>query len=543
MNNIIEFKDYLDIYSNISKNNWITLYENIKNEENNIKNDIYAITVLTENNKYNKDRVLSQENWGFSIDSFGQSYFQKIYSKNEDKIEFCSGEKQDIYEYLITIRTFNDKYPKSIEINPKLIWYKNLVKVNDDYVNPENDEVLIKCTDSSIKIKTSYFKDFLSAYNYIGVIAFDHRRFFESDSKIRFDSKDYKNKNMIIQYAINCYTYSEKNAMSSIIGKVIIEPFEKPLHEDYIEYTEEKKYENFIIEQNLETGKAIEFTCNENKLGNLFGANPNSPQFLTPVYFNKKILNHYTTDTKNYKVLDSLIIYLDKWSIPYSVNDENKVVVWLGDLGRIPFNEQQLWKIYNEFPTGEVEELFLRRQIMCEWTESSIKEKGILSKINSINEIFKERYGEKLFKDISSTDEEIESAILIPATNSVPVYQSFLMQLSKMTIERINKNFIKNNLSEDLIYDKDKKEYGSRILLHSYLKSLNINNADKLDNIFKVIYNSRNKLSGHTGSVTEYNKVWKRDKNYKPNYISDAKLIIVSLYNVLNELEKELSHE
>lgn len=540
MDNLIEFDDYFKKYLNLSSSQWISLYENIKDEDNGIRNDLYAIATLTKNTDSCREEVLKQEIWGFSISLFGKSYFQKIYSNGSEYIEFASGEYQGIYEYLITERSFNDKYTSIIEINPKLIWYKNLVKVGSDYLNPDTDEVVIKCDNNHIEVKKEYLKDFLSAYGYICVISFDHRRFFSTDSEVKYSTKNYKDKDLFIQYAKNSYTFNKQNAMSSIIGKVIVNGYKEPLHNDYREFTEEKKYENFIIGQEHNTGKPIEFTCNADKLGNLFGVNQNAPQFLTPVYFNKRVLNNYITDTKNYKVMDSLIVYLDKWSLPYTINDEGKVIVWLGDLGRIPFEEQKLWKIFNEVPTGEIEELFYKRQIECEWTESSIKEKGIFNKLKEINKVFKDKYGEQLFNDIAKPDEEIESAILIPATNSVPVYQNFLMQLCKITVERINKKFIKTQLTNDLIMNNNGEENGSRILLYNYLTTLNMNSSEKIDKILKIVYNSRNKLSGHTASVEQYNKVWGREKNYNPNYISDANSIIISLYNALSELLEEL---
>lgn len=540
--NLIEFEDYITKYNQLASMEWTTIYEHIKNEDSNIKNDLYSFAVLSKGSKENREKILEKELWEISVDSFGKSYFEKVYCNGKESINFKSGEFEDIYEYLIAIRTYYDKYKSTIEINPKFIWYQNLVKDNDTYLNPETDEVIIKINENTIEVKTKYLRDFLSAYEYICVICFDHRRFFEVDSKIEFYTKVEKDTNMIMRYYKNSYIYNEKNAIASICGKVIVDPFNEPCHNDYLKFTEEKKYENYIIGIDQDSGKDIEFTCNADMLANYYGANPNAPHFLTPVYFNKKILSNYISDTKNYEVTSSLIVYLDQWSLPYTVNEDNKVIVWLGDLSRIPYKEQKVWRSFNEAPTGPIEELFYKRQIECKRTESSIKEKGIFRKLDKINLIFSEKYGQVLFNEISSADKEIESAILIPATNSSPVYQNFLMQLCKVTVERINIKFIKKHLTSDVLEDDNGKPYGSRILLFKFLTSLNINSAKKLDNIFKIIYNSRNKLSGHIASVEEYNKVWMRDKNYKPNYISDAKAIVVSLYNALNDLIKELEN-
>ena len=69
----------------------------------------------------------------------------------------------------------------------------------------------------------------------------------------------------------------------------------------------------------------------------------------------------------------------------------------------------------------------------------------------------------------------------------------------------------------------------------------NIIGAEKLDNVLKIIYNSRNKLAGHKGSIQEYNKVWSRDKNYKPDFISDSKILLTTLNNSLNNIIEEIN--
>lgn len=544
MLDLINFEDFCNKYTNIDSEEWLTVYEYNKNTYNSIKNDLYTFSVLIDNNNESITKTLSEFTWGFSIDSFGKSYFGKrFYYDHHDKKEevyFETGEKDDIFEYLFAIRSFNEKYDPSIEINPKLIWYKNLVKVENYYVDPINDEKLIKIEENKIEVQRKYLKDFLSAYNQCCVINFDHRRFYKADSKISYDSSILESNGLKANIVKNSYTYNEFNGLSSMLGKVIIQPFSNPIHRDYLTFTEDEKYETFIIGEDKNTGKEIEFICAEDKLSNFFGANPDAPHFLTPVYFNKKILNNYIYDTLNYTVSDSIIIHLDQWSLPFSINSDDKVIVWLGDLGRIPYSEQKVWKAFNIPPQGDIEDKFLRRQLNCEWTDSSLGEKGLFSKINEINKIFYNKYNEFLFIELSSADIDLESALLIPATNSTPTYQNFLMQLSKVTVERINVHLIGKTLPKDSLKDENGNRFGSRIQLNIFLKQLGISNADRLDNIFKIIYNSRNKLSGHTGSIDEYNKVWGREGFYKPNFISDAKSIILSLNNVLNDIIEEL---
>ena len=53
-----------------------------------------------------------------------------------------------------------------------------------------------------------------------------------------------------------------------------------------------QSYETFIIGTD-DVGNTIEFTCDSDALANYFGANPQAPHFLTPVFFKRAVLEKY----------------------------------------------------------------------------------------------------------------------------------------------------------------------------------------------------------------------------------------------------------
>lgn len=536
------FEDYMDKYLNIDKDDWITLYEEFKSDiGDSLRSDIFGYSALIPNdNKFIKEYLEDYE-WGFSTNTFGKSYFEKVYNSNTEKLFFIAGNKKDKFEYLIAYRTFNEKYEKQIEINPELIWYYNLVKRDNNYVDPITDDVKIKIEQGRILILKTYLKDYLCAHNKCCVVCFDHRRFFKTESDLNYQTKEFNEKNLNIIFVKNSYEYSEYNGMSSILGKIIIKPYSKPKHREYEYFTEKKKFENYIIGVEVDTGDEIEFTCNEDDLANYFGKNPNAPHFLTPVYFERKVLDKYTNDPSNYTVGDGTLMFLDEWSLPFTINDDNKVVVWLGDLGRIPYKEQQYWKLYNIKPQGGIEKKFFQRQMMAQFTDSITPEKKLFELLRDLNDSFIKKYGNELFVELSEADQQIKSAFSVPTNGSVTSFQNFLMHLCKITVESINNDLIQSVVSKEKLFDKDNKPFGSRIKLKILLDELNIIGAEKLDNVLKIIYNSRNKLAGHKGSIQEYNKVWSRDKNYKPDFISDSKILLTTLNNSLNNIIEEIN--
>ncbi len=49
-----------------------------------------------------------------------------------------------------------------------------------------------------------------------------------------------------------------------------------------------------------------------------------STPFLTPTYFDIKVLDKYKADPRNYEIQDSEIYYLRDWSIPFCINEEGE---------------------------------------------------------------------------------------------------------------------------------------------------------------------------------------------------------------------------
>lgn len=528
-----QFNDYIDYYKNIAKHDWITLFQD--NELKNYENDIFTFCALLDVKNLSQE-YLDKFDWGFATDSFGKSTFGEYYSQNSKELFFADGESYDEFQYLIALRYF-DKYDRSIEINPKLVWYYNLVKSKDGYVHPKTDEIIIKVTKNEIQIRKDYLRDFLCAYQKVCVVVFDHRRFFNKDDNTEFRNCNYNGEHYYLNLNISSARAFNENydSYSCIIGKAIINPYRNPRHEDYKYFAEDKEFEKFIVDYDEEDDEVIEFTCNEKELANYFGANPNAPHFLTPIYFTLKVLDKYNNDPRNYTITDSQITYLSEWSLPFSKNSDNAVVVWLGDLGRIPYEEQKYWKAFNIKKKGDIEKKFFDRQINNKWTTASRIESRLVPGINRLNSIVNEKYGGVIFNVLSEADNEIYNTFMIPTNLSIPEYQSFLMKLSKLTAESINVKLIKRVMGDDF-----PTKLGSVLLLGEFLEYVKIDINKAICASIKKAYDSRNKLAGHKGSFGSYNKVWGRDPLYEFNSIADATALLEDIIGSIEYALKEL---
>ncbi|MBU3206971.1 hypothetical protein KPL33_08265 [Clostridium algidicarnis] len=403
----LEFKDYLEYCSKFADGDleWIDIFYQQTKLNNGEKDDYFMMGVMIDNKESIIEKSLEKFDWGFTPDSFGKATFWKG-NGDDSEITFSVGDKcenfEERYEYLITYRNFSGNYETQIEINPALIWYGNLAKTDDGYIDTITNVLKIKVEKNKISVLREYLKDFLAAYKKVCVIGYDNRRFLKNTENIESSSiqKKYENYNYCL--AIGKDDFSNYDFYSSILGKIIVRPYNEPLHEEYMYFKpEEKQYVDYIIAVDKTSGKEVTYKCNEDELSNFFGANIGAPQFLTPVYFTTDVLDRYTNNPEQYKVADDHIMFLNIWSLPYTRNNDDKVVVWLGDLGRIPYKEQQYWRIFNIKPFGGINEKFIKRQLMAEWTDSIGEEKTLFSLLNGINNSTKKIYGENIFKELS----------------------------------------------------------------------------------------------------------------------------------------------
>ena len=523
----LKFKDYIKKYKNINKEEWITLYQRKKENdiESNVKNDIFTFCAMIDVPDIKETNYLKDFSWGFTPYSFGTIDFGTQGFGSEESIVYYDGTTYNEFEYLVALRSFQN-YDDSVELNPKLIWYGNLAKNGDDYVDPNTDEDIIHYKTDHISVKRKYLKDFLAAEKKACVIAFDHRRYFTLTEEEIKEHEDYNGENYFFSFTKTAsFEVPEGfNAFSLLIGKTLIMPFPQPRHNYFKSLTEDKEYENFIIGYDEDEDTNIEYTCKECCLSNFFSINTGRPGYLTPVYFKADVLNKYKDDARHYTINDDMISYMDEWTLVFGYNEDNTVFVWLGDLGKLPYEEQKYWKSFNITPTGKLEKKIVQRQLGAIFTDASRIETKLLALIRHFNNFIKEKYGDIMFVELGEADKEIYNTFVIPTNHSLPEYQNFLMKLSKLTAESINKDLINKTMAT--AYAEENKQVGSIQQLGKFLKHEKIDQEEKIAHSIRKAYNARNKLAGHKGSLKQYNALWGRKENDKFNSIEDARNLL-----------------
>lgn len=231
------------------------------------------------------------------------------------------------------------------------------------------------------------------------------------------------------------YLFSMIHARSVVrplpVEECNIWPFEK----------NEEVYPEFIIKE-LPDGTYQRFTCDESKLGTYFGDNPDAPHYLTPVYFKPSVLDRYRK-LENFKVTERRLTCGSEWSVEIDNINPDRVMVYLGDLGRdLPESERMHFLNYEISPTDQaISEEVLAQDFFNAWldeTEGPIS--SFLIAYERLSKAWIKRFGFPLFRGMHPDDKDLITRIRIPSEESQEEFETIVQCLTRLLIDYIDES-------------------------------------------------------------------------------------------------------
>lgn len=289
-----------------------------------------------------------------------------------------------------------------------------------------------------------------------------------------------------------------------------------------------EKYEKFIVDVDR-LDKPLYFTCNPSKLGNLFGANPEAPNFLTPVFFDRKVLEKYYFSPEEYSVDDGCLSMGIKWGIRIDNNLKENVSVYLGDLGSLPHEEQLHWKIHN-IPKGKISQPFFKRNILAEFSSPTSPPEYFKEKMAIFTQKWKNKFGWDLFKPLNKGDEHHWKTLRMPKEKSQKEFDENITSLIKILIDSLNQD----KMGEEVGHLKDERSIS---LLDRYLKEKHGLNLPKMVSFLRDIQDLRSKGSAHRKGE-DFSKFY--EKYDKGDFSKTFETILINAIKTLNTIENKI---
>ena len=577
LNDFIHFSDEKKHIESLWKEEWITVYKSFIEEK---RGYINSITVIVDEEK--KQKHSQNFYWFASTDSgrpgiieynvpdkwidklkarlfkkseirFNISIFFKkpVQLKIREKIKklVLSYKTRKIREYqrfgeigvesLVYIRTFNNR-PAYIEISEEFRHYFNLYEDRKQNVffsfdSSGNPIEVIKIInkgekDEEVKIRRKYLNEFLYVKKMWLCVQFNYNRtVYQSLDSI---TEQFKSRDSNYIYCIRSIRSHDKLQIN-LCGKRFINYDEIK----YLWYEKEKKYEEFsFIDHN---GEEKSFTCEEDEIAPIFHDKETGvPDYMTLISFKKDVLKKYYDKPSQYSVKGNYLDCQGLWGMPMDIQDD-RVVVYLGDLSKIPYEEQKYWRSYNIIEKAGISQEAWERDIEGKWNvETDQLDFFFKETYKQFNQNWYKKYNWYFFKLLSDNDKHCLDSLRVPLNEEQSEFDTQVLNLAKMFIESINIKKIKETFPAS--YEKDKKSSKTIDVLKEWLISKNIR-ADNMLEFLRQLQKLRSKGSAHIKDrdykkVIKYFKSFKEIKNFNGNKEIFSVILIRCIWTI-NTLE------
>jgi hypothetical protein len=151
---------------------------------------------------------------------------------------------------------------------------------------------------------------------------------------------------------------------SSVTEEEIVERWKASLD------TKNKKYETFKI-QDWKNNRLVEISCAPEALSNYF-VKSDKPFETSPAFFRPEVLQKYKADPDKYELQDRSITCRNAWHLQtYDINDAGQVHTYIIYLSSLPYEEQQYWRTFNEWPKEPISKRAFQTDFEGKWSLES----------------------------------------------------------------------------------------------------------------------------------------------------------------------------
>lgn len=514
-----DFIEYLD--ENYLKDNWVSIFKRIKSS--NSDGVIHAVMIA----KNKGSEAMQNASWDVRLEGGGPGF----------SVSYPNGKKQVTYqrtfdegiERLIFFRDFHGRRTDFIDLSEEFRLFhdlfldegiQNLYKAYDE----NGDELdVVKMTEEEVLVRRSFLQSFLAAKQMDLLVQFELTQHHDLSDNYSEDS---------ISESFSYTAYSGKayqapfKSFSRMIGKRLLScmpmesvgkwPFDK-----------EKSYEDFMIGGDIDA--PCFYSCNPELLSNYFGANKDAPHYLTPVFFDNKVMQRYYSSSE-YEITDGMITRKGVWSLYIDNNSKDYISAFLGDLGtHLPNKEQQYWKPFNLVPEGrKISKANFERSFLGDFSSTLNPSLIFKQKFEALQNSWARDYGWPIFLPLDDRDKHYFSSLRSMLSNEQSEFDQMIMALVKVTIDSVNCRKLNEMLSTNT--------EGSILILEDLFNRIPVSDSNEKIKIIRNIQSLRSTGVAHRKGSGYKKTTSKMNLNFR-----DLKSELDSYYVFFSNLFDEIS--
>lgn len=295
----------------------------------------------------------------------------------------------------------------------------------------------------------------------------------------------------------------------------------------------DEHYPDFIIGED-QSGRSVKFTCEEDKLANYFGKNPDAPHYLTPVFFKPEVLKRYYDNPGLYSITDGRLSCGSLWGVQVDNGNPAAVMVFLGDIGRdIPASHRDHWRAYNIPPVSEMSESTFRRSFLAQFAETENPEHLFKDAYLAVQRDWIEKWDWGLYREAEGSDAELILRVHIPVNNTDTEFESQLLSLAKLLVDLLNEAEIASGLAPV----RDEKGISK---FERFLEANGYQHVDRDIALLRRIQTLRSRIAAHTsGSSGQAFLAGELDGLSKPDFIRKLMQEATQMFADLSEMSPQ----
>ena len=414
-----------------------------------------------------RERALSDPGWDLTVTDGAPGFSLSWPNSARTTVYLPNGGASEGVEPLVLVREYHGASESTIELQQQFRLFHNMRHdpSTDSYykMNVDGTETLAVKVEHNRKVtvRTPLLRQYIAARQLDLLLFIDSA--VRSDEAANLPNETYKTDCYIGECYYGDGEFSDRRYFSRYLATKVIPP--GPLETCGIWPFEETdaNFPEFIIGED-KLGKSVMFTCDPDLLANYFGSNPDAPHYLTPVHFRKEVLQKYYSKPELYSVEDGYLRCVGLWGLQIDNHHEDRVVVFLGDLGRdLPSAERDYWRGFMIAPDAEISETNFRRSFLAQPTASGALDLQFRLIYERANQAWFTKYAWPLFREPNESDAYMLQQVRLPLNDSENEFEEPIKLLAKLMSDAINEKEVQK-LLPDRIQDEKSISKFERLL-------------------------------------------------------------------------------
>ncbi len=426
-----------------SPGEWLTVFERLQEEDRRESQFACLLTTAA------ATRALGRSSWDFDLGD-GAPGFVVGGGDGQQSVEYRTAEADGVIP-LVYYRTFSGVFPDTVELAEdfRLFWglHYNAAEGKWSTIDENGDKIVVaEQNATALRIRRGFVRRYQAARQLALSLQFNVIHHGGDELRPLADINiEVAERSSHISYSGRPELFEDDRYFTRCLGKFILEP---PAIEvsGVWPFEPARRFAEFIIGVD-ENGANIEYTCNPDLLANYFGANADAPHFLTPVFFRRSVLDKYYADPDRYQIEDGYIRAGSLWGMPIDNALDEHIAVFLGDLARLPDEQQQYWRSFNVAPAGSLSETAVRRSFLNQFVDSDRIEYRFYQSYARLNEAWSSRFGWPIFKELHSGDAHLAHSLHVPTSTSFAPFDAQLTGLAKLVVDSLNEEMLTKKLT------------------------------------------------------------------------------------------------